>query len=125
KQRASVARAFVNDPEILFMDEPFASLDEQNKILLQEELLRLWSESHKTVLFITHSIDEALVLGDRVLVMTARPGRLKAEIPIPFERPRRAYELRATPAFGELSFMVWSQLRDEVMQARATEGVAR
>ncbi|HZO26872.1 MAG TPA: ABC transporter ATP-binding protein [Chloroflexota bacterium] len=123
KQRVSVARAFANAPEILLMDEPFAALDEQNKSLLQEELLRIWEESRNTVLFITHSIDEALFLGDRVLVMTARPGTLKADIPVPFERPRQAYELRSTPAFGELSFAVWSQLRDEVMRARAAEGV--
>ena len=124
KQRVSVARAFANAPEVLLMDEPFAALDEQNKSLLQEELLRIWEESRNTVLFITHSIDEALFLGDRVLVMTARPGTLKADIPVPFERPRQAYELRATPAFGELSFAVWSQLRDEVMRARAAEGAA-
>ena len=123
KQRVSVARAFANAPEVLLMDEPFAALDEQNKSLLQEELLRIWEESRNTVLFITHSIDEALFLGDRVLVMTARPGTLKADIPIPFERPRQAYELRATPMFGELSFAVWSQLRDEVMRARSAEGV--
>ena len=125
KQRVSVARAFANAPEILLMDEPFAALDEQNKSLLHEELLRIWDESRPTVVFITHSIDEALVLGDRVLVMTARPGTLKADIPVPFERPRGAYELRASPAFGELSFAVWSQLRDEVMQARASEAAAR
>lgn len=125
KQRVSVARAFANAPEILLMDEPFAALDEQNKSLLHEELLRIWEESRHTVVFITHSIDEALVLGDRVLVMTARPGTLKADIPVAFERPRGAYELRASPAFGELSFAVWSQLRDEVMQARAHEASAR
>jgi NitT/TauT family transport system ATP-binding protein len=124
KQRVSVARAFANAPEILLMDEPFAALDEQNKSLLQEELLRIWEESRNTVLFITHSIDEALFLGDRVLVMTARPGTLKADITVPFERPRRAYELRATPEFGDLTYQVWSQLRDEVMQARSAEGVA-
>ena len=124
KQRVSVARAFANAPEILLMDEPFAALDEQNKSLLQEELLRIWEESRNTVVFITHSIDEALFLGDRVLVMTARPGTLKADIRVPFERPRQAYELRATPAFGELVHQVWSQLRDEVMQARSAEGAA-
>ena len=124
KQRVGLARALATDPNVLLMDEPFAALDEQNKSLLQEELLRIWEESRNTVLFITHSIDEALFLGDRVLVMTARPGTLKADIPVPFERPRRAYELKATPAFGEMSFAVWSQLRDEVMRARAAEGVA-
>jgi NitT/TauT family transport system ATP-binding protein len=122
KQRVSVARAFANAPEVLLMDEPFAALDEQNKSLLHEELLRIWEESRNTVLFITHSIDEALILGDRVLVMTARPGTLKADIAVPFARPRRAYELRAAPVFGELSFRVWSELRDEVMRARAALG---
>jgi NitT/TauT family transport system ATP-binding protein len=125
KQRVSVARAFANDPEILLMDEPFGSLDEQNKSLLQEELLKIWEETRKTVLFITHSIDEALVLSDRVLVMTARPGTLKADISVPFERPRQVYELRASPAFGEFSYTVWSHLRDEVMQTRAAESVTR
>jgi NitT/TauT family transport system ATP-binding protein len=125
KQRVSVARAFANDPEILLMDEPFGALDEQNKSLLQEELLKIWGETRKTVVFITHSIDEALILGDRVLVMTARPGTLKADIVVPFERPRQVYELRATAGFGELVHTVWSQLRDEVMRARTAEGVAR
>jgi NitT/TauT family transport system ATP-binding protein len=123
KQRVSVARAFANDPEILLMDEPFAALDEQNKILLQEELLKIWEESKKTVVFITHSIDEALTLGDRVLVMTARPGTIKADIPVEFPRPRPIYELKATPAFGELAYNVWSQLRDEVMRAKQEEAM--
>ncbi len=121
KQRVAVARAFATDPEILLMDEPFAALDEQNKSLLQEELLKIWEESKKTVVFITHSIDEALVLGDRVLVMTARPGTLKADIPVRFERPRSVYELRATPEFGALSYAVWSYLRDEVQRARRAD----
>jgi NitT/TauT family transport system ATP-binding protein len=118
KQRVSVARAFANDPEILLMDEPFAALDEQNKGLLQEELLKIWEESKKTVLFITHSIDEALILGDRLVVMTALPGTIKADVPVHFPRPRQVYELKASPAFGELTYNVWCQLRDEVLRAR-------
>jgi len=114
KQRASVARAFANNPEILLMDEPFAALDEQNKALLQEELLRIWSETRKTVIFITHSIDEALVLSDRVLVMSRRPGRIKAEIKIDFPRPRRVYDLKADPGFGRISRDIWLLLREEV-----------
>ena len=106
KQRVSIARAFANDPEILLMDEPFAALDEQNKILLQEELLRIWDETRKTVLFITHSIDEALVLGDRVLVMTAHPGRIKADLAIDFPRPREVYRLKAVPEFGQACVFV-------------------
>ena len=114
KQRVSVARAFSNDPEILLMDEPFAALDEQNKALLQVELLRIWSETQKTVVFITHSIDEALVLGDRVLVMSRRPGRIKAEFKVGFPRPRRVYDLKTDPAFGNISREIWMLLREEV-----------
>ena len=115
KQRASVARAFANNPEILLMDEPFAALDEQNKALLQEELLRIWSETRKTVIFITHSIDEALVLSDRVLVMSRRPGRLKAEFKIDFPRPRKVYDLKADAEFGRISREIWMLLREEVV----------
>jgi NitT/TauT family transport system ATP-binding protein len=124
KQRVSIARAFANDPEILLMDEPFAALDEQNKILLQEELLRIWDETRKTVLFITHSIDEALVLGDRVLVMTAQPGRVKADLAIDFPRPREVYRLKATPEFGQIAYSVWELLKEEVMRAKALEATA-
>jgi NitT/TauT family transport system ATP-binding protein len=114
KQRVSVARAFANDPEVLLMDEPFAALDEQNKIVLQEELLRIWSESRKTVIFITHSIDEALVLSDRVLVMSGRPGRLKADLKVNFARPRAVYDLKADPEYARLSREIWLMLREEV-----------
>ncbi|MFI5268041.1 MAG: ABC transporter ATP-binding protein [Chloroflexota bacterium] len=121
KQRVSIARAFANDPEILLMDEPFAALDEQNKILLQEELLRIWDETRKTVVFITHSIDEALVLSDRVIVMTAHPGRIKADINVEFPRPREVYQLKALPEFGKLAYHVWELLKEEVMRAKELE----
>jgi NitT/TauT family transport system ATP-binding protein len=121
KQRVSIARAFANDPEILLMDEPFSALDEQNKTLLQQELLRIWEETKKTVLFITHSVDEAVSLGDRIMVMTAHPGRAKALVDVPFERPRHVLELRARPDYGELVFSIWNQLRDEVARARADD----
>lgn len=120
KQRVAVARAFANDPEVLLMDEPFAFLDEATKIVLQDELLRIWEGSKKTVIFITHSVEEAVLLGDRVLVMTARPGRVKAEVPVTLPRPRSVYELKASLAFGELVGVVWSLLRDEVLDAAAT-----
>jgi NitT/TauT family transport system ATP-binding protein len=119
KQRVGVARAFANDPEILLMDEPFASLDEQNKTLLQDELLRIWEETKKTVVFITHSIDEAISLGDRVIVMTNRPGRIKSIIPIRFGRPRRMMELRRESAYGDLVYQVWQLLYEEVMNSKA------
>jgi len=122
KQRVSIARAFANDPEILLMDEPFSALDEQNRTLLHEELLRIWDETKKTVIFITHSVDEAVTLGDRILIMTAQPGRAKALIDVPFERPRHVLELRADPRYGELVFAIWSQLRGEVQHARVNDG---
>src|ERR1035437_2845251 len=102
KQRVSIARAFANDPEILLMDEPFSALDEQNRTILQQELLRIWDENRKTVLLITHSVDEAITLSDKLMVMTAGPGRIKALIDIPFGRPRNVIELRARPEYGEL-----------------------
>ena len=124
KQRVSIARAFATDPEILLMDEPFSGLDEQNRTLLHEELLRIWDETKKTVIFITHSVDEAVSLGDRILIMTARPGRAKALIDVPFERPRHVLELRADPRYGELVLAIWSQLRDEVQHARVKDAPA-
>jgi NitT/TauT family transport system ATP-binding protein len=121
RQRVSIARAFANDPEILLMDEPFSALDEQNKTLLQEELLRIWEETKKTVCFITHSVDEAVTMGDRIMVMTAHPGKAKAMIDVPFERPRNVLELRSKPAYGELVYEIWGHLRDEVRRAKAQE----
>jgi NitT/TauT family transport system ATP-binding protein len=126
RQRVSIARAFANDPDILLMDEPFSALDEQNKILLQEELLRIWEETRKTVMFITHSVDEAVTLGDRIMIMTAHPGRSKLIVDVPFERPRKVLELRARPEYGELVYSIWGHLRDEVQRARAQdEGKAK
>ncbi len=121
RQRVSLARAFVADPEILLMDEPFAALDAQNKLILQEELLSIWEGSAKTVLFITHGIDEAIALGDRIVVMTAQPGRIKEIVPIDFPRPRSVAELRADPRFGALELAIWRMLEDEVRTARQQE----
>lgn len=121
RQRVSIARAFANDPEILLMDEPFSALDAQNKLLLQEELLRIWEETKKTVLFITHSVDEAVILGDRIMIMTAQPGRAKSFVPVALPRPRNILELQHTPAYGDLVHHIWSSLRDEVLRARQLE----
>jgi len=99
KQRVSIARAFANEPEILLMDEPFAALDEQNRLILQEELLSIWEQNRKTVVFITHSIDEAVFLGDRVFVMTARPGKVKAMADVPLPRPRFVEELKGNAQY--------------------------
>ena len=121
KQRVSVARALANDPEILLMDEPFGALDEQNRIILQQELLRIWEENRKTTVFITHSIDEALVLSDRVMVMTAQPGRIKTMIAIDLPRPRDITLLRTSLHYNELYQRIWDSLRDEVMKVKKQE----
>jgi NitT/TauT family transport system ATP-binding protein len=120
KQRVSIARAFANDPEMLLMDEPFAALDEQTKLILQAELLRIWDEMRKTVVYVTHSIDEAIVLADRILIMTARPGRIKEIVDVQqvFGRPRVVEEVKSSPQYGDLFGRVWAQLRDEVQAAR-------
>ncbi|MGH7661550.1 MAG: ABC transporter ATP-binding protein [Vulcanimicrobiaceae bacterium] len=114
KQRGAVARAFAVDPQVLLMDEPFGALDEQTRVGLASELLALWERDRKTVLFITHSIEEALVLSDRVVVMTAHPGRIREIVRVPFARPRDPIELRANPEFGQLTVHIWHLLRAEV-----------
>ena len=111
KQRVSVLRAFAADPEVLLMDEPFAALDEQTKIVLHGELLKLWEEEAKTVIFITHSIDEALVLADRIVIMSARPGAIQEEILVPFSRPRDVMRVKADPRYGVLVARIWNALR--------------
>jgi len=116
KQRVSIARAFANDPEILLMDEPLGALDAQTRTVLQEELLHLWEASRKTVVYITHSIEEAVLLGDRVILMTAHPGKFKCEFAIPFPRPR-AFELTGTPEFSRMTLAIWRELQDEVKRA--------
>jgi NitT/TauT family transport system ATP-binding protein len=119
RQRCAIARAFVTDPGMLLMDEPFAALDAQNRVILQAELVRIWEQTRKTVLYITHSIDEALLLGDRTVIMTAQPGRIKEIVDVPFAHPRNLMTLSASAEFGELKLDIWRVLEDEVMRARA------
>ena len=119
QQRVGLARALVLNPRILLMDEPFAALDAQTREVLQEELLQLMErpDERKTVLFITHSIDEALLLGDTVVVLTARPGRVRELIRVPFGRPRDPAAVRGDPRYAELREHIWEQLRPEVALA--------
>jgi NitT/TauT family transport system ATP-binding protein len=118
RQRAALARALLMDRPVLLMDEPFGALDAQTKIVMQEELLKIFEETHKTVIFVTHSIDEAILLGDEVVVMTARPGRIKEVIPIDLPRPR-SFDLVGTPEFGKLFDKAFHLIRDEVTKAMA------
>jgi len=113
KQRVGLARALATDPDVLLMDEPFAALDAQTRDLMQVELLRIWQETRKTVLFVTHQIDEAIYLSDRVMVMSKRPGRSKKIFAIDLPRPRD-YEMRVTPEFNELKLEIWQMLKDEI-----------
>lgn len=113
KQRVGIARAFANDPDILFLDEPFGALDAQTKQILQTELLSIWNESKKTAVYITHDIDEALILADRIGVMTSRPGSIKEVIDNELDRPRDR-EIRSSNRYSELHDQVWEILRDEV-----------
>jgi NitT/TauT family transport system ATP-binding protein len=120
KQRVGIARALANDPEVLLMDEPLAALDAQTRTIMQEELLRIWSTLGKTVIYVTHSLEEALLLGDRVVLLTARPGRVSQIFPVALGRPR-GLEVRGSPEYGTLLEKIWSHLREEVVRAMADE----
>jgi len=110
QQRVGLARALAVNPQILLMDEPFGALDEQTRRLLQEQLLQLWQEQRKTVVFVTHSMDEAVMLGDRVMLMTPRPGRVKEMIDVPLQRPRSP-QVEKSGAFVEIKEYLWENLR--------------
>jgi len=114
RQRVGIARAFVADPGMLLMDEPFGALDAQTRLILQEELLRIWRDHRKLVVYVTHDIEEAILLGDRVLVMSGRPGRIREEIRVPLGRPRDLTEDGKRPEVAEIKWHIWKTLEQEV-----------
>ena len=116
QQRVAIARALANDPQILLLDEPFGALDNQTRSLMQESLLNIWEKSHKTILFVTHDVEEAIFLASRVLVMTSRPGKIKADIPIDLEYPR-SYQLKSDPRFLEYKRQIYEMIREESIKA--------
>jgi len=116
QQRTALARALANQPRMLLMDEPFGALDHQTRELMQELLLGIWERERKTVLFVTHDIDEAIFMGSRVVVMSARPGRIKSDLHVPFEHPRH-YSIKTRHSFAELKGQLTEQLRSEVLAA--------
>jgi NitT/TauT family transport system ATP-binding protein len=118
KQRVALARLLALDPDIMLMDEPFGALDAQTRELLQDELMSIWRLKQKTALFVTHDIDEAIFLGTRLIVFTARPGRIKSDIVVP-AGPDRGPEFRMTPEYNALRAKVWQLLREEVMSTSA------
>ncbi|HEY3246788.1 MAG TPA: ABC transporter ATP-binding protein [bacterium] len=117
QQRVGLARALALDPQVLLMDEPFGSLDAQTRELMQEELLRLWRAQPKTMVFVTHSIDEAIILGDRVALMTTRPGGIKEMLDVEIPRPRDPEAVRRTSRYLDLRAHIWHRLKAEVMGA--------
>jgi len=121
KQRVAIARVFANESDILLMDEPFASLDAQTREIMQEELLQLWSKTGKTILFITHSVDEAIFISTRVVVMTARPGRIKKIIEIVLPADRFNYHVRISPEFITVKGTVLDLVREEITRQAAEE----
>ncbi|MFC3677025.1 ABC transporter ATP-binding protein [Ferrovibrio xuzhouensis] len=120
QQRTALARALANDPKILLLDEPFGALDNQTRALMQELLLGIWEASRKTVLFVTHDIDEAIFMANRVLVMTARPGRVKCDIAIDLPHPRH-YTVKTTPEFADLKARLTEEIRVESIRAAQDE----
>ncbi len=117
RKRVALAQTFINDPEILLMDEPFSALDVQTRALMHQELLQLWSQSKASVVFVTHDLDEAVALADKVYVLTASPATVKAVHRIEIPRPRIVSELRFDPRFIEISHMIWNDLRQEVQKS--------
>ena len=116
QQRTALARALANGPRMLLMDEPFGALDHQTRELMQELLQGIWEAERKTVLFVTHDIDEAIFMGNRVVVMSARPGRIKCDLPVPIAHPRH-YSVKTTPVFMELKARLTEEIRIEVRRA--------
>lgn len=114
RKRVALATAFAHDPAVFFMDEPFAAVDAQTRLRLQAQLLELWAEHKRTVVFVTHDIEEAILLSDRLIVMSPRPGRVLVEHKVTLPRPRRIEDVRFRPQFMELSAQVWTELKDDV-----------
>ena len=124
RKRVSLAQTFINQPQILLMDEPFSALDVQTRVLMHEELLRLWSGARASVVFVTHDLEEAIALADKVYVLTAGPATVKSVYPVTLPRPRVVSDIRYDPAFIALSRTIWDDLKDEVRRSAAREEVA-
>jgi ABC-type nitrate/sulfonate/bicarbonate transport system ATPase subunit len=123
QQRVGLARALATDPDILLMDEPFGAIDAQTRELMQEELMRIWSTRKKTVFFITHDLDEAVYLADRLVVLTRQPGRIRSIIDVDLPRPRWEYDVRGHPRFVEIRSRIWQMLRGDLLEEEREAGI--
>jgi len=121
QQRVGLARALATEPDILLMDEPFGAIDAQTRELMQEELMRLWQQTRKTVVFVTHDLDEAVLLADRVLLLSPGPGRVRRIVPVDLPRPRWEYDVRAHPDFAQIRAELWSALRGDLLAEQAEQ----
>ena len=121
RKRVSLAQTFINEPQILLMDEPFSALDVQTRVLMLEELLKLWSQAKASVVFVTHDLEEAIALADKVYVLTAGPATVKSVYTIDIPRPRIVSEIRYEQHFIDISRTIWEDLRDEVQRSAARE----
>ena len=119
RQRANIIRTLAYEPEVILMDEPFGPLDAQTRLILQNQLLELWQEERKTIIFITHDLGEAVALADRVVVMSARPGRIKTIAPVPIPRPRNLFEIHTDERFRRDLSPLWVSLEEEVKKGAA------
>jgi NitT/TauT family transport system ATP-binding protein len=115
RKRVALAQSLINEPKILLMDEPFSALDVQTRALMENELLSLWASTRASVVFVTHDLEEAIALADRVFVISAGPGTVKANYPVPLPRPRNVTEIRMQPQFSRIYGEIWNDLKDEVL----------
>jgi NitT/TauT family transport system ATP-binding protein len=122
KKRAAIVRTLAYDPEIIFMDEPFVGLDVQTRDMLEEDILKIWQETRKTIVFVTHDLAEAITLADRIILMTGRPGTIKSQYLTKLPRPRSAAEIKFTPQFTRLHKQIWDDLSAEVVKSRGLRG---
>jgi NitT/TauT family transport system ATP-binding protein len=114
RKRAALARTLIYSPEVVLMDEPFSALDAHVKLIMHEELLRIWEQNRTTILFITHDLEEAITLSDRIFIMSARPGRVKMAVDIPLPRPRDPFNLHTTPEFNAIYAQLWETLKHDI-----------
>jgi len=121
RKRVSLAQTFINEPKILLMDEPFSALDVQTRVLMHDELLKLWGDSGASVIFVTHDLEEAIALADRVVVLTSSPATVKSVYTVDIPRPRVASEIRFDPRFLEISRVIWEDLREEVLRGASRD----